>query len=94
MYRILHLVSRIEAASYLFLLVATAMKYGASYETGVTLLGPVHGVLYLIYVVALFRWFSHMGWSFYRALGAMMLGALPLGGFLVDRWISAANQRT
>ena len=32
-----------EAASYLFLLVATAMKYGASYKTGVTLLGPVHG---------------------------------------------------
>jgi hypothetical protein len=34
-----------------------------------------------------------MRWSFYRALAAMALGALPLGGFLVDRWISAANQR-
>jgi integral membrane protein len=93
MYRILHLVSRLEAASYLLLLVATALKYGASYETGVTVVGPIHGVLYLIYVAALFRWFSHMSWSFYRALAAMALGALPLGGFLVDRWVSAANQR-
>ena len=93
MYRILSYVSRLEAFSYLVLLVATAFKYGAEYETGVTLVGPIHGVLYLMYVAALFRWFADLGWTFYRAFTAMALGALPLGGFLVDRWIRAANQR-
>ena len=94
MYRILHLVSRLEAAIYLLLLVATVLKYGASYETGVTVIGPIHGVLYLVYVAALFRWFSRLSWTLYRALAAMALGALPLGGFLVDRWIKAANQKS
>jgi len=87
-------VSRLEAASYLLLLVATVLKYGASYETGVTVIGPIHGVLYLVYVAALFRWFSRLSWTLYRALAAMALGALPLGGFLVDRWIKAANQKS
>ncbi len=86
--------SRLEAASYLLLLVATVLKYGASYETGVTVIGPIHGVLYLVYVAALFRWFSRLSWTLYRALAAMALGALPLGGFLVDRWIKAANQKS
>ncbi|MCS5689059.1 MAG: DUF3817 domain-containing protein [Actinomycetota bacterium] len=93
MYRILRLVSCLEASSYLLLLVATAMKYATSYEAGVTVVGPIHGVLYLMYVAALFRWFADLGWTFYRAFTAMALGALPLGGFLVDRWIRAANQR-
>ena len=86
--------SRLEAAIYLLLLVATVLKYGASYETGVTVIGPIHGVLYLVYVAALFRWFSRLSWTLYRALAAMALGALPLGGFLVDRWIKAANQKS
>ncbi|MEC7873604.1 MAG: DUF3817 domain-containing protein [Actinomycetota bacterium] len=93
MYRILSYVSRLEAFSYLVLLVATAFKYGAKYETGVTLVGPIHGVLYLIYVAAILRWFTDLGWTFYRGLMAMVLGALPLGGFLVDRWISTSSRQ-
>ncbi|MCS5681510.1 MAG: DUF3817 domain-containing protein [Actinomycetota bacterium] len=93
MYRILSYVSRLEAFSYLVLLVATAFKYGAEYETGVTLVGPIHGVLYLIYVAAILRWFTDLGWTFYRGLMAMVLGALPLGGFLVDRWISTSSRQ-
>jgi integral membrane protein len=87
MYRILHLTSRLEATSYLILLAATAVKYGAGNSSGVTLVGPIHGVLYLIFVAVIIRWFTDMRWSFKKALAAMVLGSLPLGGFLVDRWI-------
>ncbi|MCH2634393.1 MAG: DUF3817 domain-containing protein [Acidimicrobiales bacterium] len=90
MYRILHLTSRLEAASYLLLLAATAVKYGAGYDRGVTVIGPIHGVLYLIFVAVIVRWFADMKWSFRKALAAMVLGSLPLGGFLVDRWISVS----
>ena len=67
MYRILSYVSRLEAFSYLVLLVATAFKYGAEYETGVTLVGPIHGVLYLIYVAAILRWFTAVSYTHLRA---------------------------
>jgi len=90
MYRILHWISRLEAASYLVLLVATAFKYLADYDRGVTVIGPIHGVLYLVFVSAILRWFPELKWSFRRALAAMVLGSIPLGGFLVDRWIHRA----
>tara|TARA_B100000427_G_scaffold246756_1_gene209793 strand:- start:302 stop:589 length:288 start_codon:yes stop_codon:yes gene_type:complete len=90
MYRILHLTSRLEAVSYLILLAATAVKYATGYEKGVTIVGPIHGVLYLIFVIVIARWFLHLKWSVKKAVAAMVLGSLPLGGFLVDRWISTS----
>ncbi len=91
MYRILHLTSRLEAVSYLILLAATAVKYATGYEKGVTIVGPIHGVLYLIFVIVIARWFLHLKWSVKKAAAAMVLGSLPLGGFLVDRWISTSS---
>ena len=90
MYRILHLTSRLEAVSYLILLAATAVKYSTGYENGVTIVGPIHGVLYLIFVAVIARWFSNLKWTLKKAVAAMALGSLPLGGFLVDRWISTS----
>ena len=90
MYRILHLTSRLEAVSYLILLAATAVKYATGYEKGVPIVGPIHGVLYLIFVIVIARWFLHLKWSVKKAVAAMVLGSLPLGGFLVDRWISTS----
>tara|TARA_B100000902_G_scaffold108914_1_gene110573 strand:- start:2299 stop:2586 length:288 start_codon:yes stop_codon:yes gene_type:complete len=90
MYRILHLTSRFEAVSYLILLAATTVKYTTGYEQGVTIIGPIHGVLYLIFVVVIARWFVQLKWSLKKAVVAMVLGSLPLGGFLVDRWISVS----
>ena len=87
MYRILCLISRLEAASYLVLLVATAFKYWADFDWGVRIVGPIHGVLYLVFVAAILRQFQQLRWSFKKAVVAMALGSIPLGGFLVERWI-------
>ncbi len=87
MYRILCLISRLEAASYLVLLVATAFKYWADFDWGVRIIGPIHGVLYLVFVAAILRQFQQLRWSFKKAVVAMALGSIPLGGFLVERWI-------
>jgi integral membrane protein len=88
MLRTLHFTSRLEATSYLLLITATIVKYAADNPAGVSILGPVHGVLYLIYVCALMRWYDHLGWSFSKAVLAAALGALPFGGFHVGRtWL-------
>lgn len=88
MYRILHLTSRSEAISYVLLLIATFLKYAVSYELGVKVVGPIHGVLYLIFVAVILRWFRKLSWSFKRAIIAIVLGSVPGGGFLVDQWIT------
>ncbi|MDG2114724.1 MAG: DUF3817 domain-containing protein [Actinomycetota bacterium] len=88
MNRALHLSSRLEATSYLVLLVAVIVKYAGDNDAGVNVMGPIHGVLYLLYVLALVRWYDDIGWPFSRAVMAMVLGAVPFGGFHVDRkWL-------
>lgn len=72
--------------SYLLLLGAMVLKYGFDNEAGVKLLGPIHGVLYLVFAAALVVSFADLKWEAKRLISALFLGALPFGGFLVDRW--------
>ncbi len=84
----LRAISIIEAVSYLMLLTAMIFKYGFDNEAGVKILGPIHGTLYLIYAAALIINFAALGWKVPRLIAALFLGALPLGGFMVERrWL-------
>jgi len=78
-----------EAVSYLVLLVAAIVKRSGGPEFGVDLVGPIHGVLYLVYVVALLKVYGDYGWPFWRVIAGAFLGAMPFGGFWVDRnWLA------
>ena len=83
--RLLRVVSAAEATSWLLLIVATLLKYGADQEVGVTVLGPVHGFLFLAYlaVVAVAR--GPLGWDVRATLRALVLSVVPGGGFVVER---------
>ena len=75
--------------SYLALLAATVAKYAGCGDNGVMLLGPVHGVIYLGYVAAVAVLFRAVGWVPMRALMAVVVAALPFGGFYVERkWLA------
>lgn len=88
MLRTLHLTSRLEATSYLGLLAAVIVKYAGGTDAGVSVMGPIHGVLYLVFVGAVLRFYDDLGWSFSKAVVAMVMGAIPFGGFHLDRnWI-------
>ena len=91
MIRSLHLASRFEAISWLCLIAATLVKYLYGYELGVSIIGPIHGVLYLIYITAIARWFKELNWNVRKAILGAILGILPLGGFIVDRWITSSE---
>ena len=77
-----------EATSFLLLLVATYVKYAEDEPIGVRFLGPVHGLLFVLYVVLALNLRQQAGWSA-RTTGLVLLGAvLPFGGFVVDRWLA------
>lgn len=89
MIRQLRLLSVTEAVSYLALLVATAVKQTGGTEAGVTVLGPIHGVLYLVFVAAIVWRQEALEWPWPKAFTAMIIGALPFGGFWLDRnWLA------
>jgi integral membrane protein len=78
-------VALVEATSFVLLLVATAVKYGLDHEEGVQLLGPIHGVLFLVYVgMAMIVW-RQQSWSVVTLLIVLAGAVLPLGGYYVER---------
>ena len=74
-----------EATSFLALLVATAIKYSADAPLGVTVLGPIHGALFLAYVALALMVWKPAGWSTATGAGVLLGAVLPFGGFVVDR---------
>src|SRR5690349_6179274 len=74
-----------EATSFLALLVATAVKYSADAPLGVSILGPIHGLLFVAYVALAVMVWKPAGWSTPTGIGVLVGAVLPFGGFVVDR---------
>ncbi len=74
-----------EATSFLALLVASAIKHSADAPLGVTVLGPIHGALFLAYVALALMVWKPAGWSTATGVGVLVGAVLPFGGFVVDR---------
>lgn len=87
--RTLRLASIAEGTSYLLLLVATVVKQTGGTSAGVSALGPIHGVLYLIFAALVLRHRRALGWDGARTIIALVVGSLPLGGFWLERtWLA------
>jgi integral membrane protein len=77
-----------EATSFLLLLVASVLKRTADAEVLVTVLGPIHGVLFVAYVLIALNLKAEQGWTG-KETGYILLGAvIPFGGYAVDRWLA------
>jgi len=81
-----------EATSFLALLVATYVKYGYGQPIGVQILGPVHGMLFLAYVLIALLVARAARWSLVTTLLVLLGAVVPFGGFVVDRWLAKNKQ--
>lgn len=78
-------VSLIEGLSFLVLLgIAMPLKYFADITTAVTLVGWIHGVLFVLYIAAVAHVTLADGWSLKRVAGALIASLLPFGPFVFD----------
>ena len=82
----LRVIGFIEGVSYLVLLgVAMPLKYLVELPVAVTIVGTIHGVLYILFALAVlavsvrYRWWS-IGWL----LGAFVASIVPFGTFVLD----------
>ncbi|MDJ0341499.1 DUF3817 domain-containing protein [Streptomyces sp. H10-C2] len=84
--RRLRLVSAPEAVSFLLLLVCSILKRATDFDA-VPVMGMVHGVLFILYVVLwAFAW-NRARWTLGRAALYGVLSVLPTGGFFAERML-------
>ena len=85
--RLLKVASIVEGTSYLILLCAVFAKYvlDAPGEGGVPIMGPTHGVIFLAYAALVLIGREEQGWSGKETVIALVLAAVPFGGFYVER---------
>ena len=85
--RVFRFVSVAEAISFLvLLLVAMPLKYGADAPVGVQVMGPVHGILFLLYLLLALIVRADLGWDARRTVLALGASVLPVAPFLVERY--------
>ncbi len=76
----------VEGTSTLLLFfVAMPLKYAANVPEAVTVVGSVHGVLFLLYVAAVLHVWYARRWPLSRVALAAAASVLPFGPFVFDR---------
>lgn len=88
--RQLRLVAFLEGLSFVVLLfVAMPLKYLAGLPLAVRIVGMVHGLLFIAFVISLFRAASEHDWPARRSALAFVSSLLPFGTFVFDRSLKA-----
>lgn len=74
-----------EAASYIALLLAVVAKRVFDQPGGVTVIGPIHGVIFLAYVAAVIFAREERNWDATTTLACLVAAVIPFGGYMVER---------
>ncbi len=92
---IFRLVGIIEGISYLsLLLIGMPLKYMAGIPQTVKLMGWIHGLLFIAYVIALIRVSMANKWSIMKIAIAFITSLLPAGTFILDKKLKQEEQTT
>jgi integral membrane protein len=73
----------------LFVLVAMPLKYFADSPGFVAVIAPIHGVLYMVYLVVTFHLSVQQRWPLGRMVLLMLAGTIPFLSFGAERWATA-----
>ena len=73
----------------LFVLVAMPLKYFFDSPGLVAVIAPVHGFLYMVYLVVTFDLSMRARWPFGRMVLIMLAGTIPFLSFKAERWATA-----
>ncbi|MER6074820.1 DUF3817 domain-containing protein [Streptomyces sp. NPDC001852] len=89
--RRLRLVSAPEAVSFLILLVCSVLKRTTDFNA-VPVMGAVHGVLFILYVIFWADAWNRTKWPLRTGLLYFVLSVLPTGGFFAERKLKRAAE--
>ena len=69
----------------LLVFVAMPLKYFADNPSAMNVIGPLHGFLYMVYLVGTFDLFRRVRWSFPRLVMMALAGTIPFLSFYAER---------
>ncbi|HEY0501528.1 MAG TPA: DUF3817 domain-containing protein [Kutzneria sp.] len=72
----------------LVLTVGVILKYAADAPTLVAVVGPIHGFLYMIYLVCAFDLSLKSKWQPLYTLGVLLAGTIPFLSFVAERKVT------
>src|SRR6185436_6211106 len=82
----LRMIGIAEGFSFLILLlIAMPLKYQFGMLLAVKYVGWAHGLLFILYIVAVFAAIKAMNWGFKGVAIALIASLLPAGTFVLDR---------
>ncbi|MFE0760068.1 DUF3817 domain-containing protein [Streptomyces smyrnaeus] len=84
--RRLRLTSVPEGVSFLVLLVCSVLKRTTDFNA-VPVMGAIHGILFILYVIFWADAWNRIKWPFGRAALYFVLSVLPTGGFFADKML-------
>lgn len=83
----------IEGISYLVLLgIAMPLKYFLDFPEAVKIAGSLHGLFFVLYILALAHVTIKNRWSMMRVAGAFLASLLPFGNFVLDARLRREEQ--
>lgn len=89
----LRLIGFIEGVSFLvLLLIAMPLKYYFDFPMAVKITGWIHGMLFILYIVAVLMAIQAMRWSLFSVLVALGASLIPIGTFILDRSLKKREQ--
>ena len=68
--------------------IGVPLKYAADEEAVVDAVGPLHGILFVVYLIATADLARRCRWSLTRTGLVMLAGTIPFASFVVERRIS------
>ncbi|MFI8179308.1 DUF3817 domain-containing protein [Actinacidiphila glaucinigra] len=80
----LRLVSAPEGVSFLLLLICSVLKRTTEFNA-VPVMGMIHGILFILYVVFWLDAWNRAKWPLGRAVLYFVFSVLPTGGFFAER---------
>jgi integral membrane protein len=76
----------------ILVLVGVPLKYLADQDGVVAVVGPLHGFLYMVYLVATVNLAFRARWSPVKTVLVMLAGTVPFVSFVAERKVTADEQ--
>ncbi len=68
--------------------IAMPLRYIGDDKTLVAIVGPIHGFLYMVYLVTAFDLAVRAKWPFTRTILVLLAGTVPVASFIAERKVT------
>lgn len=87
-------IAKLEGISYLVLLfIAMPLKYMANIPMATTVVGSIHGLLFILFIVWMYITYDTYNTNFKWMIKAFLASIIPFGTFVMDKEWKAEAQK-